>query len=134
MPKIKEADDLLRSSEKARRLFVEVHPEVCFRAFADRPIDKKKTTDDGFLQRLRVVRAVSPAAADALERIRISQKELASKAIRDDLVDAMVVALTATRSTLKSLPEGEPPRDNLGLPMRIAYADWGAGSGGSCGV
>ena len=124
MPKIKEADDLLRSSDKARRLFVEVHPEVCFRTFAGQRMDKRKTKDDGFLQRMRVFEAVCPAAAEAIERIRNTQKDLASKAIRDDLVDAMVAALTATTANLKSLPEDDPPLDNLGLPMRIAYATW----------
>ena len=122
MPKIKEADDLLRNSDKARRLFVEVHPEVCFRALAGQRMDKRKTTDDGFLQRMQVLKAVCPMAADQLERIRNTHRALASKAIRDDLVDAMVAALTATAGDPKALPCGAPPLDNVGLPMRIAYA------------
>ena len=83
-----------------------------------------------FLQRMRVFEAVCPTAAEAIERIRGSQRELRSKANRDDLIDAMVAALTATTRNLKVLPEGEPPLDNSGLPMRIADADWGRGSWG----
>ena len=122
MPKIKEADDLLRISDKARRLLVEVHPEVCFRALAGKRMDKRKTTTDGFLQRMQVLKAVCPMAADELQCIRNTHRALASNAIRDDLVDAMVAALTATAGDLKALPSGAPPVDNVGLPMRIAYA------------
>lgn len=42
---------------------------------------------------------------------------------RDDVVDAMVAAITATASTdsLQTLP-AYPPKDSQGLPMEMVYA------------
>ena len=43
---------------------------------------------------------------------------------RDDAVDAMVAALTASTegSALRTLPPN-PPQDSVGLPMEMVYAE-----------
>jgi len=42
---------------------------------------------------------------------------------RDDILDALVAAVTAQHPSEKraTLPEEEPPRDERGLPMQMVY-------------
>lgn len=47
-PKIRQIDDLLTTSERARSLVREAHPELCFWAFAGRPMTHRKKTSEGF--------------------------------------------------------------------------------------
>lgn len=93
LPKIREVDKLLRSDEKARRVVREVHPEVCFWAFADRPMNCSKKKKKGYEERLAVLESVRPSARQEIEEIlkQFRRKDVA----RDDAVDAMAAAITA---------------------------------------
>ena len=119
--KIQEVDDLVRRSAEARSRIREVHPELCFWAFAGRrPMAAPKKDRAGRRERLALLRRLDPSTdecyKDALRRF------LRREVARDDILDAMVAALTADGAPegLRSLP-GEPRRDAHGLPMEMVY-------------
>ena len=121
IPKIREADKLLRNDEKARRVVREVHPEICFWAFAGRPMKFSKKKKEGYAERLAVLESVRPSARREIKEIL---KDFLRKAVaRDDAVDAMAAAITATTGarSLRTLPL-RPPTDSKGLPMEMVYA------------
>ena len=122
MPKIREVDTLLRTSEKARNMVREVHPEICFWALAgERPMLHNKKKPAGIEERIAVMERVWPSAGEEFTRIC---KEVPRRiAARDDILDAMAAAVTACVNPVKlqTLPE-LPPRDIHGLPMEMGYS------------
>lgn len=118
IPKIKEVDRLLCSDDKARRMVREVHPEVCFEAFAGRPMRFPKSTPEGFDERVAVLESVRPSARQ--EILDILQQFPRKVVSRDDVVDAMAAAITAAapEEALRTLPSS-PTRDPKGLPMEM---------------
>ena len=119
--KIKEVDDFLQSTPAARAVFREAHPEIGFWALADyTPMGYSKKRPPGVAERLHLLQKAYPksnaiyhAALDCYPR-----KDLA----RDDILDALVNAVTASRlDDLATLPK-DPPKDNRRLPMEIVYA------------
>jgi predicted RNase H-like nuclease len=118
--KIREVDELMLTSPKARGLIREVHPEVCFWALnGGQAVQASKKTDEGFDIRMQLL---EPHLSQARYCVQDSlQTHPRSAVARDDIVDAMVVALTASNSfyfnTLPELPEV----DAKGLAMEIAY-------------
>ena len=121
VPKIQEVDSLLGNDEKARCVVREVHPEICFWAFAGRPMKHGKKKKEGYAERLAVLESVRPSARQEIEEIL---KEFRRKVVsRDDAVDAMAAAITAATETrnLQTLPPC-PPTDSKGLPMEMVYA------------
>lgn len=117
-PKIKEVDDLMRTSSKARSIVREVHPEVCFYGLAGgSPMRHKKSLQAGFDERMVVLRRVRPdidaIVDDALDAY------LRKTVARDDVLDAVVAALTGGGETY-TLPES-PETDSCGLPMQMVY-------------
>ena len=102
--RIREVDD----AADDRRL-VEVHPELSFAALAGRVLDPKKTAA-GRAQRLAALRRWLP------------DLDPASVPSGDDAPDALVAAWSGQRwlaGIARVLPEGQPPRDARGRPMRI---------------
>ena len=122
VPKIREVDTLLCQNDNAKRFVREVHPELCFWALNGRkPMSKSKKEDFGFEERLRVLTTWLPCAENVIAEV---QSKKIRGVLRDDIVDAMVAAVTALAdpSTLRTVPEN-PPLDSLGLPMEMVYAD-----------
>lgn len=80
-----------------------------------------KKTHNGFWERLRLLRDVSAAAYEATVALTVDGKG-STKVAPDDVLDAMVAALTATApcTALRSLP-ANPRRDEKDLPMRMLY-------------
>ncbi len=120
--KIREVDDLLSSTPNARKIIRETHPEICFWALAGyEPMDHYKKTSEGIAERLSLLkkhfpraRAIYKAALD-----RYLRKEVG----RDDILDALAVAITASRLDDKheaTLPQ-YPEKDTRGLPMEMVY-------------
>lgn len=125
VPKCREVDRLLRGDTKARKIIREVHPEVCFWALAGcRPMKHNKGKPEGFRERVAVLKQLRPAAEQEIEGMlsQFTRKNVA----RDDAVDAMVAAITASAeaSALRTLPP-HPPRDSVGLPMEMVYVERG---------
>ena len=117
LPKIAEVDTVMRSDPKLRNIVFEVHPEFCFRLWADAPMLHPKRSSEGARHRASLIERVWPGAIE-----RCSQY-LASVGgwQRDDLIDAFAALWTAqriVRGTAFQVP-ATPEFDSAGLPMRI---------------
>ena len=120
LAKTREADELMLSSRKARRIVREVHPELCFWGLNNRQaMQDKKADATGFDERLDVLEHCWRHAAAAVEEVtaRYQRKTVEG----DDILDAMAAALTARSTVRNSLPV-EPPLDREGLPMQMIWA------------
>ena len=126
--KIREIDELVRKDQKARALLRETHPEVCFWSLNGRgAMLAKKKKPSGLEERVAVLEQVRPNARLEVRHILYGSHRFPRKCVgRDDVVDAFVVAVTASVecSTLLTLP-AVPDTDAEGLPMRIFYPEPG---------
>ncbi len=120
--KIKEIDNLMSTQPAAWDILRETHPEVCFWALAGKqPMTHYKKSPEGKAERLAVLKNYlgqsSTVINTALDRYR--RKQLTC----DDILDALVNAVTATRldRNMETLPP-EPVMDMLGLPMQMIYS------------
>ncbi len=119
--KIREVDNLLLGNARARRCVRESHPEICFWALAGgRPMTHYKKTEQGFLERINILNKIFPSTdrivTAAMNTYR--RKELT----RDDILDAMVLAITANAASegILTIPK-HPVKDPKGLLMEIVY-------------
>jgi len=122
-PKIREVDAWLLAHDPQQQKVRECHPELAFWAMnQQQPMSHPKASSQGITQRLACLTQRHPAAPqiyDAL-RARFPRKDVAA----DDIVDALVLAITAQRAkSLISLPE-QPQYDGEGLRMEIVYGQW----------
>ena len=123
MPKIREVDAFLRGSPLRGRVR-EMHPEVALWALNDkRAMAHAKRTTEGFEERMAVLSRYLP---NSREIVSIALQQHRRKAlVRDDIVDALVGAVTAWfHPRLRCLPEA-PEFDDMGLPMEIVFAEPG---------
>ena len=121
VPKIREIDSLLRDNRALQGVLQECHPELCFWALnGKRSMQFNKKTREGQQQRLDVLQQFFPGCHVLYEQAchDFLRREVAC----DDIIDAMVCALTARLGggVYQTLPV-DPPKDAQGLPMRIAY-------------
>ena len=131
MDKIREVDDLLQASPKAKRLVRETHPEVCFRALhrEGKPMLSSKKKREGKEERRKVLAELWPGSLAALRDARAKARTdgLKSRDVaEDDMLDAMACALTSAliledSSRLRKL-SGKLGYDEKDLPMEIVYA------------
>jgi predicted RNase H-like nuclease len=115
--KIAEVDEMLNSAVQERVL--EVHPEVCFRHIARRPLEHGKKTREGYDERRNVLKMAVPCAIPARDEVR----HLGLGAQPDDLLDAAIAAVAADRvrrGAADRLPR-EPEFDARGLRMEMVY-------------
>ncbi|WP_245902945.1 DUF429 domain-containing protein [Salinigranum rubrum] len=125
VPKIREVDAVLRSSSALRETVSEAHPELCFAALGDGPVAASKSTPAGRDERLDRLRPwvdadeVYESCLDAYLRRDVQ---------RDDVLDALALALAASRplARVPPVPDGTVPRDPVGLPMEIRYPENGS--------
>jgi predicted RNase H-like nuclease len=118
--KIREVDDLLMTSE-ARKLMREVHPEICFWGLnGGGSMMHPKRTREGFDERLGVLGKIYGRSEELFEEAWL--KHGGWDVTRDDILDALAVAITAKFGfgALKTLPE-IPEKDAKGLPMEMVY-------------
>ena len=120
-PKIRMLDELLARHDGWGERILESHPEWLFNRLNEGMIFQKKNLKKGIRHRLELL---SEESEWAEEFFRIIKEEYRRSEVgEDDIVDAMVLALSAKKSTeigLKTIPE-TPPRDRTGLPMAIHY-------------
>ena len=120
MPKIREVDDYMRSLDLQAKVR-EMHPEVAFWALNVRkPLHFGKKTREGAEERLEILTRFLPFAEDCYKDALNTYKRKYVAA--DDILDAMVGAVTAMHYPgVKTLPE-EPIKDEEGLAMEMVYA------------
>ena len=121
IPKIAEVDEAIRARGKARLAVREVHPEICFWALAGRkPVLTGKKSRRGVDERKKALETAMPGAGAIYDNScrKFARKDVA----RDDILDALVAAITAYRGhhQLKTLPV-TPARDEQGFAMEMVY-------------
>jgi predicted RNase H-like nuclease len=119
--KIGEVDSLLRESDRARSIFREIHPEICFWALAKcSPMIHSKATVPGKLERLNLLRRDCPDISLLLERVLAETRR--KHVGEDDVLDAAVAFMTsnASKASIKMI-RGDPGTDQFGLPMQMLY-------------
>ncbi len=119
LPKIREVDRFLRNHPAFNNYYVESHPELCFLAFnGRRPLEFNKRREEGCRERLTILRRTFSTVDAVFKKLSVSFAD--APAGRDDVLDALVLAVTASRFSLKRLPD-QPVFDRYGLPVHIHY-------------
>jgi len=120
VPKIREVDDYMRSQAIQGKVR-EMHPEVAFWALNDcKPLQYGKKKYEGAEERLEVLTKFLPLARDCYEEAlnTYKRKDVAA----DDILDAMVGAVTAMHFPRIATLPASPTRDEEGLAMEMVYA------------
>lgn len=117
MPKIHEVDLFLRQQPAAQVITREIHPEVLFWALAGQPARYSKKTGLGFCERIHLLKQFIPHVFEMVEAI---YQQHHRQLVDDDIVDALVAAVSARLGNLASLP-AEVTCDEYGLPMQMFY-------------
>ena len=119
VPKIREVDELLRTTQGLRHTVREAHPELLFRGLAGGPMIHGKQTREGFAERMTILQIFEPDAKALIAAAFLAHGGF--DAARDDVVDAFVLAFCAQHpGRLKTVPD-DPPTDPQGLPMQMVY-------------
>lgn len=122
-PKIKEVDKWLQAHPEAWNKLREAHPELAFWAVGGGvPMSHYKKSEEGKSDRLALLREKLPYTDTIYQEAMESfpRKILAS----DDILDAMILALSARYPEhLNALPENPEP-DETGLPMEIVFCEF----------
>ncbi len=117
LPKIREADDLIRSASGLN--FHEGHPELSFYAAAGQPMKYNKKQKNGRYERLRALTGfIDDKTIDQWLR-----STPGSGAACDDILDALALCRSAARLALgchRTLP-ANPPKDDFGLTMEMVF-------------
>jgi len=121
IPKIKEVDELLSADMTARSRIREIHPEICFWALnGKKSMTFSKKDERGIQERKEALISVYPYCGDIFN---YAEREYIRKEVaRDDILDALVAAVTASkeRQGISTIPEN-PVFDSKGLPMEMVY-------------
>ncbi len=117
--KIKEVDEFI-ISRKVQGKLREMHPEVCFWALNNyHPMQFNKKKTDGFNERNLLLNKYYSNTNNLIEEARL--KYLKKDVATDDILDALVGAVSARfYKNLKQLPD-RPEIDDQGLKMEIVY-------------
>ena len=119
--KIREIDALLCGHHALRGVLRECHPELCFWALNGRhAMQHNKKAAAGQQERLAVLEYYFPQCRALFEQV--CRRFLRRQVARDDIIDAMVCAVTAKYGygAYQTAP-ASPARDGQGLPMEIVY-------------
>ena len=121
VPKIREIDTLLCDNRALRGMLRESHPELCFWALnGKQAMQYNKKKREGQQERLLVLEHYFPQCHALFEQV--CGEFLRRQVARDDIIDAMVCAVTAKfgYGGYRMAP-ASPTRDGQGLPMEIVY-------------
>ncbi len=118
-PKIKEVDDFMRSVRPGDKVR-EMHPEVAFWALNGKEVlNHKKKEKAGIDERLSILTRHYPRAKECFLKAR--EQYLVKEVATDDILDAMVGAVTAMYYPRLSTLPPEPVNDEEGIPMEMVY-------------
>ena len=121
IPKIKQVDQLLLVDKNAKSYIREIHPELCFWALNHKKsMTFPKKDERGIQERKEVLTSVYPYCVDIFNYA--VEKYLRKEVAKDDILDALVAAVTASkeRQGLSTIPDN-PKVDSKGLPMEMVY-------------
>ena len=123
IPKIREMDCLLSEEPSARGRIREIHPELCFRGLAGRPMQHAKKRNEGLSERLQLLQSIYPQTADIIAHALSTYKR--KDVARDDILDTLAAAVTGLMGiqNLISIPQ-EPEFDERGLRMEMVYCPY----------
>ena len=116
-------DRLLTEGPADPDCLLEGHPELCFRAFADKPLQHAKLCAGGIDERLTLMEQFPEYEHGDWRRLaRQLADDYDGRTGIDDLIDATALAITAAApdEDFHSLP-ADPPRDAKGVPMQMLY-------------
>ena len=123
-PKILEVDLFIRHNLLINQILWESHPELCFWSLnQQKSMLHSKRKPVGFQERLDLLENASKKINLQVDIDSIFNRFPRSQVQKDDILDAWVLALTATGQLgeLKSFPKN-PSFDTLNLPQRIVYS------------
>lgn len=117
IPKMREVDSFLCEHEEYKNKIMESHPEVCFARLNGVVVMSKKSTDEGFAERINILKKHLPD----LSVHDIKQKSREFKCNEDDIVDAICLAVTAQLYALEETEviPGCPDIDDCGFKMQM---------------
>jgi len=124
MHKIRGLDLLLQSDKTARLKLRESHPELCFTILNEGvPMKYNKKMQAGYEQRLQLLTELCPEADRIVNQTLTRYQRKA--VVRDDIVDALVLAISALWVSKEGKELGMVPLnkqwDATGLPMQIYF-------------
>lgn len=113
-------DEFLTTIDEARPVFVEAHPELCYRAFAGEPMERDPETAAGYAERMRTLAEFDVDAPPTVQSV--AEATGGHDVPIPAVPDAVALALTVRPGPgdLRSLP-ADPPTDERGLPMQYVY-------------
>jgi predicted RNase H-like nuclease len=113
-------DEFLTAIEEARPVFVEAHPELCYRAFAGEPMADAPAVAAGYAERMRTLAGFEVDAPPTVQSV--AEATAGYDVPIPAVLDAVALGLTVRPGPgqLRTLP-AEPPTDDEGLPIRYAY-------------
>ena len=120
-PKIREIDEIMHTDKALRGVLRECHPELCFWALNDRQaMQHNKKQKAGRQERLAVLERFFPPCH--MLHNRASGELLRRQVAHDDIIDAMVCAVTAKcgYGSYQTVP-AVPQTDGRGLAMEMVY-------------
>jgi predicted RNase H-like nuclease len=124
IPKIIEVDQSLQLNLKSSKIVKEAHPEVCFLSLSNgKPMQYNKKTQDGFTERIEILKKYWKPSEKAIAEAFLWYSGY--HVARDDIVDALVLAIVAThsKSELVSIPKKKHLDDHK-LPMQMIYLSY----------
>jgi predicted RNase H-like nuclease len=113
-------DDFLTTIDEARPVFLEAHPELCYRAFAGEPMANPSDIASGYAERMRTLAEFDRDGPPTVQSV--AEATTGNRVPIPAVLDAVALALTVRPGPgeLRSLP-ADPPSDAEGLPMRYVY-------------
>ncbi len=120
LPRIADVDRILQAQPDLQTWCRESHPEVCFTALNDwQPMMHTKKTTPGIEERLDLLMRLVPDARTTYDAAL--QQHRRSQVAKDDVIDAMVLAVAAREAYRFGVPTipSHPPRDGRGLRMEM---------------
>lgn len=122
IPKIKEVDDFIQSTNynPIKKRIREVHPEVCFWGLNGcSEMNYKKKSALGICERMQVLGGYIKDVNKIFDQTR--SRYYKSQVADDDIIDALVCAVTALFNGSHSTFPLTPETDSKGIPMEIVY-------------
>lgn len=116
--RIRELDIFLQEHPGLADAVWEAHPELCFAKLAGAPLPESKRSKEGRMRRLCLLEEEIPGATAMLDYA--CKKYPRSVVQPDDILDAMVLAVCASKGMGGVERLGSAILDETGLPMRIA--------------